>query len=163
MPSKISNITASDAKLGNTTDFAAHKTLLGYQNSLYQHVHNQAKVYPTLADGITVEGGVGAWTLGNFVEIIPANTITTQFDIHWINFESASATDIYEFVLYSGAAASEVEIGRIRSHKETAKSGTSNIPIQIPAQLANARISAKLASNTGGDNVVISVFYHIYT
>jgi hypothetical protein len=56
-----------------------------------------------------------------------------------------------------------VEIGRIRTHKNSVQAGAINVPIQIPPQLANTRISAKVASSSGGaDNVTISVFYHIY-
>ncbi|MEY2669780.1 MAG: hypothetical protein RLZZ577_96 [Bacteroidota bacterium] len=148
--------------VGIRSDMANDETLLGYLNSLYQHVHNQAKVYPTLADGILVQGGSGAWQLGNFVQIIPANQITTPFDIHYINFEGASATDTYEFVLYKGLLGEEIEIGRIRTDRESATSGITNVPIQIPAQLENTRISCKLASKSGNDNVTVSVYYHIY-
>jgi hypothetical protein len=156
-------IYAVNSKTGNSNNTAADKTLLGYLNSLYQHVHNPAKCYPTLQNGVTVNGGAGAWALGNFVEIVPASTITTMYDIHYVNFESASATDTYEFVLYSGLAGAEVEIGRIRTKKEATQSGTTSVPIQIPALMANTRISAKLASSSGGDNVTVSVFYHTYS
>jgi len=164
LPSDPADQSMIDIKLGVVTDYASHQTLLGYQNSLYQHVHNQAKVYPSLADGIIVTGGAGAWQLGNFVEIIPANTIQTAFDIHYINFEGASATDTYEFILFKGALGNEIEIGRIRTDRESATSGITNVPIQIPAQDANTRISAKVASKSGGsDTVTVSVYYHIYT
>ena len=152
-----------DGKLGITTQFASDKTLLGYQNSLYQHVHQQSRVYPTLADGIVVTGGAGAWQLGNFAEIIPENTIADAYDIHFVRFESASVNDVYEFVLYKGALGAEVEVGRVRTTRDSATSGITDVPIQIPAQPANTRISAKVASKTGGgDTVTVSVMYHTY-
>lgn len=164
LPNTPADQTLIDAKLGVVTDIATNQTLLGYQNSLYQHVHNQSRVYPTLANGVVVTGGAGVWQLGAFVEIIPANAIASAFDIHWINFEDASATDVYEFVLYKGLGGSEVEIGRIRTIRDAAQSGTAKVPIQIPAQNANTRISAKVASKSGGgDTVTVSVYYHIYT
>jgi hypothetical protein len=148
--------------IGEKTHDASDKTIMGYVNSLYQHIHNQAKCYPTLANGVIVTGGAGAWALGNFVEVIPANAITSMYDIHFVVFEGASATDIYELVLYRGAIGSEVEIGRIRADRENAQSGVSNSPIQIPALAANTRVSAKVASKSGGDNVTISIYYHTY-
>ena len=152
-----------NTKVGNTTDYAAHETLLGYNNSLYQHVHNSAKCYPTLADGVVITGGAGAWQLGNFVELIPASTITVNFDIHWINFEAASVNDVYELVLYKGTLGNEIEIGRIRTVRDSVQSGITDVPIQIPEQDANTRISAKVASKSGGgDTVTISVYYHEY-
>lgn len=149
-------------KIGLITDTFVVHTVLGYHNSLYQHVHNPAKCYPSLANGVTITGGAGAWVLGSFVEVIPVNTLTTMFDIHWIIFESASANDTYELILYRGLAGSEIEIGRIRTRRESTQSGASNAPIQIPAQAANTRISAKVASSSGGDNVTISVILHDY-
>jgi hypothetical protein len=164
LPATPSSQTLIDAKLGVVTDFAAHKTVLGYLNSLYQHLHEQARVYPTLANGIVVTGGVGAWALGSFVEIIPANTITSPFDIHYVNFEDASATDSYQLILYAGLGGAEVEIGSVRTKRESATSGTTSVPIQIPPQMANARISAKVASKSGGsDTVTVSVYYHLYS
>lgn len=168
--SKTDNLTSDpadqsqiDSKLGETTDYASHQTLLGYQNSLYQHVHKPSKCYPDLADGITITGGVSAWTLGSFVEIIPADTITTAFDIHWIEVEAVNAVDTYQLKLYSGAEGSEEEIGCVRFTRASNQTGASNVPIQIPFQHANTRISAKLASKSGGsDTATISLYYHIY-
>lgn len=158
------DISSIDSKIGEVNDDASDQTLLGYHNSLYQHVHKPSKCYPTLANGIVVTGGVPAWALGSFVEVIPANTITTMFDIHYINFEDASATDSYELVLYGGLGGAEVEVGRVRTSRESATSGITNVPIQIPPQMANTRISAKVASKTGnGDTVTISFYYHIYS
>jgi hypothetical protein len=56
----------------------------------------------------------------------------------------------------------EVGIGRVRTVREGAMTGTARVPIQIPVQHENARISAKLASNAGGRNVTVSLFYHDY-
>lgn len=163
LPSDPADQSLIDAKLGITTDIAPNQTVLGYQHSMYDHIHNQARCYPTLADGVIVTGGVLSWTLGNFAEIIPSNTITAAFDIHHICFEDSSATDIYEFVLYSGSTGNEVEIGRVRVNRAAANSGVTHVPIQIPPQPPNSKISGKVASKSGGsDTVTISVYYHLY-
>lgn len=151
-------------KLGLNTNFwGQENTVLGYTNAAYQHIHRPAKCYPTLANGITINGGASAWQLGSFVEIIPANTITSAYDIHWVCVESVSATDTYELVLYSGSVGNEIEIGRVRTARESATAGATDVPIQIPPQSANTRISAKLASQSGGDNMIISIYYHQYS
>jgi hypothetical protein len=150
-------------KIGTPMDFPnGNQTVFAFGNAGYQHIHQPAKCYPTLADGVAVAGGAGVWELGNFVEVIPVNTITTAFDIHYVNVEVASANDIYELVLYKGLLGAEVEIGRVRTLKATVQSGANSVQIQIPVQHANTRISAKLASKTGGDSLTISVFYHQY-
>lgn len=151
-------------KLGNSTDnWPTHRTVLGYTNVVYQHIHNRAYCYPSLADGVLLSTGNGSWVLGNIIEIVPQNTIQDRYDIHFLVSEGASSSDIYEIVLYSGNIGSEVEIARVRTSKETNNSGTSNIPIQIAPLNSNTRLSARIASQSSGiDTMTVSIFYHIY-
>jgi hypothetical protein len=126
-----------------------------------EHFHGAAKVFPTLAAGETVTGAAGAWTLGAFAEIVPVDTITEDFDIHYINIEDASADDIYELVLY----AATTEIGRIRFVVDTGVGGGGfpGLPFQCAIQPKNTQIQAKVASSGGGaDTVDISIHYHEY-
>lgn len=147
MPHKISNITGIESKV----------------TTLEHHIHDGARCYPTLASGKVVTGSASSWGLGAFVEIVPVNTITDAFDIHYIVFEAVSATDVYELVLYSGLAGAEVEIGRVRTARESATSGAADVPFMCYVQAPNTRISAKVASSSGGsDTVTISIFYHTY-
>jgi hypothetical protein len=151
-----------DADVGSRTDNHYVNSLYGRAEALTEHAHSSGKVYPTLDDGVTITGAAEAWTLGNFTEIVPANTITSALDIHYINFEDVSANDVYEIVLYAGALASEVEIGRIRTYKTPASFAPPS-PFQCVIQPANTRISAKLASKSGGsDTATISIQYHTY-
>ena len=129
---------------------------------LDEHVHSTSHVYPTLAAGVTVTGGAGAWGLGAYAEIVPVNTITERFDIHWMAIEGASAEDVYEIVLYAGTT----EIGRAR-FAVTITAGLhpvmSPIVFQTPIVAANSQIQAKVASSGGGaDTVTVSIHYHTY-
>lgn len=126
---------------------------------MQEHMHAATKVYPTLAGGTTVTSGA-AWTLGNFAEIVPANTITKDFDIHFIAVEGASASEVYEIVLY----AATTEIGRVRaSFIDIANSQSlPSIPFQCQIQAENVQIQAKVATASGGDNITISLHYHEY-
>jgi len=128
---------------------------------LSEHFHSIACVYPTGAAAVTVAGAAGAWTLGNFVEIVPVNTITEDFDIHWINIEAVSAADVYELVLY----AETTEIGRIRFSVLGTPANTI-IPSQsFQTQIikANSQIQAKVMSAGGGsDTCDIAIEYHTY-
>ena len=147
--------------IGNKTDTHDGDSLLALSHSLEEHVHKPNKVYPTLANGVTVTGAAGAWTLGNFAEVVPASTITEDFDIHYITVEGASASDVYEIVLY----AATTEIGRARvAFVDIANSQTlPSIPFQCAIQPANTQIQAKVASSGGGsDTITISVHYHEY-
>lgn len=149
--------------IGNKIDTHNGNSLYSKIKTVLEHVHSSAKVYPTLANGVTITGATGAWTLGSFAEIIPASTITSDFDIHFISIENISANDVYELVLYKGAVSSEIEIGRIRFVKTALIEAVLNVPIQTPIISANERISAKLASAGGGsDTATVSLFYHVY-
>ncbi len=126
-----------------------------------EHVHSISNCYPTLAGGVTITGAAGAWTLGDFVEIVPVDTITDDFDIHYITVEGASASDTYEIVLY----AATTEIARVRiSFIDIANSMTlPSVPIQMRIQPDGTQIQAKCASSSGGsDTIKISLHYHIY-
>lgn len=149
--------------LGNKLDTHSGDSLYGRIKQIGEHFHSESKVYPTLADGVTVTGAAGVWTLGNFVEIVPASTIASDFDIHYISIEDLSGNDVYELVLYKGALASEVEIGRRRLTKNANLDGTQNQPFQTPLVSANERISAKVATKAGGSKTAtISIGYHTY-
>jgi len=50
-----------------------------------EHVYSESKVYSTLANGVAVAIDATVWTLGSFVEIVPASTIGETFDTITIN------------------------------------------------------------------------------
>ncbi len=136
-----------------------------YDNRLYQHVHQPAKVYPSLADPIPLVSATGAaWDVGTITEIIPASTITTWFDVHFINISSIDAVDDYELILYKGGAGSEEEIGRIAFSRSSTFAQEGNRPIQIAPLPPNTRVSAALACGDGdGAACNVKLYYHQYT
>lgn len=164
------NNTVADV-VGNKTDTSQGKSAVDNDASLmnitkasYYHVHAPAKIYPDLADPVTItSGGGGAWELGAKTQVIPASTIGNPFDIHWVVMGNISAIDDYVLVLYKGAAASEVEIGRIGFVRDAIFAQEGNQPIQIPVQAADERISAALACGDGdGASCDIKLYYHEY-
>lgn len=143
--------------IGNKGDSYAGDSIFAHSHVLEEHIHTEANVYPTLANGVAVLGGA-AWTLGNFVEIVPASTIGSPFDLHFVNVEALDANDTFEIVLY----AVEVEIGRVRVTKDATQAGLQSVPIITPIQAADVQIQAKVASSGGGDTATISLAYHTY-
>lgn len=128
----------------------------------YYHVHSPAYPYPNLADPINIISGSGAWNYGAYTELIPADTIEEAFDIHWIHTAEISAQDNYQIELYSGAPGAEIPIGAIAFSRDSNQVQTASQPIQIPPQLKDTRISARLASGTGSDNCDIKLYLHEY-
>ena len=91
------------------------------------------------------------------------DVIDDSFDIHFINFEDASAADVYELVLYrDDPAVATNEIGRGRTISGIGAAGISSLPIQGPIVPAGTKIFAKVATSSGGDDCDISVVLHKY-
>jgi hypothetical protein len=140
---------------------AEKPTIHDFLHVLEEHMHSAQDVYPTGAGGVTVTGAAGAWTLGAFTEIIPADTVVEDFDLHWVNVEGVSASGLFELVLY----AVEVEICRTRF---TVLGTPANviipaIRIQTPIFVKNTQVQAKIMNSAGGsESATISVEYHLY-
>jgi hypothetical protein len=148
---------SDQATVGSRSDGHDSDSLYGLVKSLSEHAHSPSKVYPTLANGVTLTAGA-AWTLGALVEIVPINTITSDFDIHHISIEGLSAVEVYEIVLY----AATVEIGRVRVTKAAQLEGTQDIDFQTDLIAANTQIQASVATEGGSDTATISIKYHTY-
>ena len=152
---------------GSSTDlWTQTKTLLGFSNASYQHIHMPAKVYPTLAPDAEVTTSATANTLGDAVQLIPADEIATPFDIHWLNISDMSANGTYEIVLYIAADAGLTdltEIGRVRVTRTANITSSDNTFIQVPVIPASSRIATKAAcTESGAKTVKFSVHYHGY-
>lgn len=144
-----------DSGSGSQADYLSH--------IMEEHIHSVQRVYPSLANAIQLVGGSTAWALGAFVQVVPANAITDAFDVHYINTSNASAADNYQIELYAGSSGAEVLIAQTRIVRPLGVTQSIPMPIVTPVQLPNARISARLASASGGgDTLDISIFYHTY-
>lgn len=127
-----------------------------------EHVHAAQKVYPTLADGITLTTHGDDWVLGTITQIVPADTIGEDFDIHEVLVEDVSTQNkTYEIFLYAGAG--DTEIGHARFSSSSNKGGVPNGTMQTDIVAANSRIRARLAIQDGGSKTaVVSIRYHLY-
>jgi hypothetical protein len=148
---------------GQTTINGKLDSALVYLERLEDHNHNNQLVYPTLADPPQLVSGTGKWTLGNFVELIPSNAITSPFDLHYFNTGIGSLVGTYEVHLFSGTLGNEVLFAKIRLARLSNQTGASPFPIMTPVFSANTRISAKLAvSVTTQETLLCSLAYHVY-
>ena len=139
-------------------------SLMWYNKAWYYHIHSPAQLYPVLDDPITVTASANAWTdYGSWVEIIPANTITNTFDIHWVDIYDISANGNYVLQLWAWASGSEVVIWTVWFGRNAVQSQEWNVPIQIPPQPANNRIAARLSSSNANDDTCdVKLYYHEY-
>jgi hypothetical protein len=159
------NVTLNDV-VGNKSDTSAGDSLYSKivtsivtLAELEKSLIAVGKVYPTLAVGVTITAAT-AYVLGTIIEVVPASTIAAPFTISSINLDTISAAGIFELVLYQGA--SDVEIGRCR-FTQSPLLGLTSIPIKTSLVPANARIRAKVATETGAaETVTITVSYQTY-
>lgn len=137
--------------------------LVARVETLSDHAHSKALVYPGLADPVTVTAAAGLWTFGSYAEIVPVSTITDYFDFHYVIVGNISDNGDYVFDIASGLAGAEVLIGQIAFIRTTNQVRVGYTPIQTAIQTANTRISGRLASNVGGAaTAAIKLMYHTY-
>ena len=127
----------------------------------------------SLAEVIFTRAGIS--TTGTFSDpnntgvtatIVKTNTgsgVNKPFDIHFIQGGIANKKDTYIIELCSGLAGYEKRIGNLRISTEADNSAAGMIPIMSEIMPAGTRISARVASLSGGtDTIVISLNYHVY-
>jgi hypothetical protein len=125
---------------------------------LEEHAHSPSLCYPTLADPIAVAAAAGIWTLGSFVEIIPAGTTDKDFDIHFVSVEDLSSVDKYQIHLF----VEEEFIGKVRVVRAAQQDSTTQVPIQTLILKAGSQVQAKVACASGSNTATISLHYHEY-
>ena len=146
---------------------ACHQRIYSDTHEVKEHIHSNSQCYPTLAAPVTLTAGAGAYTLGAFTQIVPASTITNEFDIHSVTVEDSDTNGTYEIWLYEGA--SDNFIGHVRWARQSNQVKSDRLTLitatgdhlKLPA---NARIRAKVAHSGGAgtETIDISIEYHTY-
>jgi len=146
--------------IGNRNDGHDAQTIFGFLRDIWEEQHTCQLVYPSLAAGILTTSHLDAYTLGDFAEIVPANTITREFHIHHLHLLSPSANGDYEVRLYQGTS-KIVEATFSRSDKKDDVEGLNIFTCHCDA---NSQIQAKLASSNAAqqDTVKIKIWYHLH-
>ena len=133
---------------------------MGFLQNQFNNQKYNVKAYPTLGAGITLTSSATAFTLGDFIEVLPSNITTKPFSIDCINFAAYSTPSLtYECYLYYGESGEEVNFANLRVNSG---SGTTNPHVPVKSQVfpAGTRITAKFASpSTGAKTAITSIFY----
>lgn len=139
-------------------------TIMGFLQTGYYHIHGAGSVYPLYADAVVLTSAAGAWnTTGNIVEVIPANAIVKDFDIHFITVYNISANAQLVIDLFSGAPGQEILIRPVDINRGDNFSAEIPRPIMIKQQPKNTRISARLTDSTASAKTCgIKLDYHVY-
>lgn len=150
--------------LGNKTDGHSGNSVISLLKTLIEHIHKPSIVYPNRASGINVIDGGAGWTPGVITQIIPANTISKDYDIHFVMIEDTTAVDSYQIDFYYGN--SNIFAGSCVFVRSAQQDSNVLVPVQgtgdgVPIS-ANSRLSGILTSNGGGRTASVKLFYHVY-
>ena len=150
-------------KVGIPYEFG-NNTIYGHLNTSYYHVHGESFVLPLYADAIRLTSASGSWaTTGTKFEVIPAVAMDRPFDLHWVSITNISASLQGIVDIFAGEVGSEIKIGAVDVQRSTNFSRESALPVQIPQQPANTRISARFTDNTTSERTVdIKLYGHFY-
>ena len=140
-------------------------TIFELLNTSYYHVHGASFIHPDKAVPVTLTSAVASWDeTGAITEVIPANTIIKGFDLHWCSISDISAVLDGVIDIFAGPALSEVKIGSVDVVRTANFSRENAVPVQIPQQPANTRISCRFTDSTGSSRTVRVKFYgHVYS
>lgn len=139
--------------------------ILAHLNTSYYHVHGAAFIYPDKADPAQLTSSAAAWSeTGAIIEVIPANAIIKPFDLHWCSIWDISSA-LYGVVdIFAGLAGAEEKIGAVDVGRTANFSRESAMPVQIPQQPENTRISCRFSDSTTSARTVRVKFYgHVYS
>ncbi len=150
--------------IGSKDDTHDANSLYGRAHTVAEHFHKASQSYPDKTDGIAIASSDIAWGAGTglpYIEIVPASTITSDFDIHEIILEAMETNAVYQCDLYYGDG--NTFAGSSRFVRETNKTTVSGKRIQTPIIPANSKVTGKLFSSTASsDTAQVSLYYHTY-
>jgi hypothetical protein len=151
------------ATIGATGSEYPNTDLVAKIDTIEEHIHSTALVYPVLAAPVTLTTAAQAWTFGSYIEIVPINTITSTFDLHFAMVGNISNNGDYVLSIAKGAISSEVLIAQTAFTRTTNQDRGSYFPVITSIQAANTRIVGRLASSVAGaTTATVKLMYHIY-
>lgn len=138
--------------------------MMAFIRTSYYHVHGASFIYPDKVAPILLTSSAAAWSeTGDIIEIIPANAITKNFDLHWASIWDISDPLYGVIDIFAGPADAPVKIGAVDVGRTANFSRESAMPVQVPQQPANTRISARFSDSTSSARTVRVKFYgHVY-
>lgn len=142
------------------TELCGKPTNEDYVHVLHDHAHSAQNIYPTGAAPVQLTSGVGAWALGTITEIVPASTITSDFDIHWMDISNPDTNGDYEIELYYGAG--DTFAARVAFTRTGVFTGSITKPVTTILIPANSRIRAKMQDGSGESTAKVKIYYHTY-
>lgn len=146
-------------------DFGTN-SILDHLNTGYYHIHGANFIYPDKASPVLLTSDAASWGIAATpTEIIPADTITKAFDLHWTSIADISATLYGMIDVYGDDGEGWVKIGPLCDVIRTSNFSREGFaPAQVPQQPANRRIGAIFSDSTTSSRTVrIKLYGHVYS
>jgi hypothetical protein len=156
------NVDIADV-IGNKLD-ATHtggNSIYALLHTIEEHFHARQRVYPPAANPVvlTAINGVGSWSNGAWVQVVPLTTITNTFDVHHLDISAISANEDFEIDIANGTTV----IATISFTRGGVQSQSVSRPVETDIQAANSQIQARLRSGAdNGETCGIKIWYHEY-
>lgn len=122
-------------------------------------LHTKQLVYPVLAMPVTLPANGAAWTYGALTQIVPINTITSDFSIHEIAISAMSANASFTIRMTYGAGDTEWSFAALT--REGAQLSSVVIPVQGIVIPANSVVKAQVADSIGTSTLAMKIAYHL--
>jgi hypothetical protein len=130
---------------------------------LEDHIHSPQGITPLGATPAALVAGVGAYTWGAFVELMPAGTTTALFDLHWAIINNPDTNGDYEIEFVYGQTDTHACYAGFRRSAPTVE--VVPMPLMTIRIPAGSRIQARCRHSigAGAPSVAVSrVYYHEY-
>ena len=122
-------------------------------------LHTKQLVYPVLAVPVSLPAEGTAWTYGALTQVLPINTITSNFAIHEIMISAMSANA--SFVGRVTYGADDTEWSFFTLTRGGAQTASTVIPIQGIVIPANSAVKIQIADSVGTSTLAVKIHYHI--
>jgi len=122
-------------------------------------LHTKQFVYPVLATPVTLPAEGTAWTYGTLTQVVPINTIASNFAIHEIMISAMSANA--SFVGRVTYGADDTEWSFFTLTRGGAQTASTVIPIQGIVIPANSAVKIQIADSVGTSTLAVKIHYHI--
>ena len=122
-------------------------------------LHTKQLVYPVLATPVTLPADGTAWTYGTLTQVVPINTIASDFTIHEVMVSAMSANANFVGRITYGAGDTEWSFFSLT--RGGAQIASVVIPIQGIVIPANSAVKAQIADSVGTSTLALKIAYHL--
>ena len=143
------------------------KTVLGYSNYAYQHIHQPSYIVPDNCSLISATTSATENTFGDFVQAVGADAFEHAFDFHWASVENITENGVYIIEIHivdDGDLQESVEyLGALTVSRRDNFTRGYQVYTQVPVIPAKSRVAVRAKKSGAGAGVVTFNFtYHNY-